>query len=107
MRKIFLAALAATALSGAMLGKQADALMLAAPATLGGLAEDTGLVQKATVVCSTYSCVRVYRQYRPYPYPHHVPYYGYYRPWGWSDVGRPGYYVPYYGYYRPWGWSDW
>ena len=27
-----------------------------------------------------------------WPYPYYVPYYGFYRPWGWSDVGRP------------WGW---
>ena len=100
MRKMVLGALAATALSGAILE-----VTLAAPATLGGPAEDPGLVQKATVVCGAYSCVRVYGPYRAYPY--HVPYYGYYRPWGWSDVGRPGYHVPYYGYYRPWGWSDW
>jgi hypothetical protein len=100
MRKMVLGALAATALSSAMLE-----VTLAAPATLGGFAEDPGLVQKATVVCGAYSCVRVYGSYRAYAY--HVPYYGYYRPWGWSDVGRPAYHVPYYGYYRPWGWSGW
>jgi hypothetical protein len=29
---------------------------------------------------------------RYWPYAYYVPYYGYYRPWGWSDLGRP------------WGW---
>ncbi len=56
-------------------------------------AADTGRVQRAAAVCGYHGCVRVYRR-------------GYYRPWGWLDVGRPGYYAPYYRYYRPWGWSD-
>jgi hypothetical protein len=68
MRKVVLGALAATALSSAVLE-----VTLAAPATLGGFAEDPGLVQKATVVCGAYSCVRVYGSYRAYAY--HVPYY--------------------------------
>jgi hypothetical protein len=29
---------------------------------------------------------------RYWPYAYYVPYYGFYRPWGWSDIGRP------------WGW---
>jgi hypothetical protein len=31
--------------------------------------------------------------------------YATYGSWGWRAVGPP-YYVPYYGYYRPWGWSE-
>ena len=37
--------------------------------------------------------VRLRSRYGHYsPYTYHVPYLGYYRPWGWSDVGLP------------WGW---
>jgi len=74
MHKTLLAALAAAAfLSSAMLGNQADAMTLAGPSALG--VADSGLVQKAAVVCGYYGCVRTHPRYyagayygRPYGY---------------------------------------
>jgi hypothetical protein len=56
-----------------MLGNQANAMTLAAPSALG--VADTGLVQKAAVLCGYNGCVRTYHPYygggyygRPYGY---------------------------------------
>jgi hypothetical protein len=75
MRKTLLAALAAAALlSGGVLGNRAEAMTLAAPSALGVAVADTGLVQKAALVCGYRGCVRVWprRLYaysgRPYGY---------------------------------------
>jgi hypothetical protein len=79
MHKILLTALAAAALlSGGMPGSRAEAMTLAAPSALG--VADTGLVQKAAVVCGYYGCVRTAPRY------YAGGYYG--RPY----YGRPGYY---------------
>jgi hypothetical protein len=96
MRNTAIATLAATVLlSAGMLGKRVEAMTFDTPSAFA--AADTDLVERAAVVCGYHGCVRVYRPYG---------YYRYYQPWGWSDIGRPGYYVPYYEYHRPWGWSD-
>jgi hypothetical protein len=76
MRKTLLASLAAAALlSGGTLSNRAEAMALAAPSTLS--AADTGLVQKAALLCGYYGCVR---RYRPYYgggyYGRHYAYYG-------------------------------
>jgi hypothetical protein len=73
MRKMGLTALTAAALlSPAMFGSQAQAITVAAPLA----ANDTGLVQKAAVICGYRGCVRTYRRYGYY----HRPYrYGYRR----------------------------
>jgi hypothetical protein len=97
MRKTLLTALMMVLLMGGMLGKRCHATTLVGP--LNAVVGDASFSQTVSEVCGPYRCVRTYR-------PYYVPYYGFYRPWGWSDVGRPSYYVPYYGYYRPWGWSD-
>jgi hypothetical protein len=101
MRKMLRAALVAALLIVGTFGKRACAMTFIAPSALNGVAAELSIVQKATKVCGPYGCARVYR-----PFTYSPPYYGYYRPWGWSDVGHPAYYVPYYGFYRPWGWSD-
>ncbi len=101
MRKILPAALVTVLLTGGMLGERASAMPLTAPFALNGLAAEPRIVQKAAKVCDPYRCVLVYR-----PFPYYLPYYRYYRPWDWSDIGHPTYYVPSYGFYRPWGWSD-
>jgi hypothetical protein len=68
MQKMLLTALTAAALlSPAMFGSQAQAMTVAAPLA----ANDTGLVQKAAVVCGYRGCVRTYHRYygyRPYRY---------------------------------------
>jgi hypothetical protein len=96
MHKILLVALVAALLIAGILGRRAQAMTLIAQSALS-----PSIVQKATEVCGPYGCVWTYR-----PFAYDVPYHGYYRPWGWSDVGHPAYHVPYYGFYRPWGWSD-
>jgi hypothetical protein len=85
MRKTLLTVFAAAALlSGGMLGNRAQAMTLAPPSALGVAVADTGLVQKAAVVCGYRGCVRVLPRYyggryygRPYAYGYHRPY-GYY-----------------------------
>jgi hypothetical protein len=85
MRKTLLAAFTAAAfLSFGMLSDQANAMTLAAP-SFG--VRDTGLVQKAAVVCGYYGCVRTYHPYygggyygRPYAY-YGRPYAYYGRRW--------------------------
>jgi hypothetical protein len=69
MRNMLLTALTAAALlSPAMFSNQAQAITIAVPSA----ATDTGLVQKAAVVCGYRGCVRTYPYRR---------YYGYYRPY--------------------------
>jgi hypothetical protein len=100
MRKILFTALLSAVLTSGTLAGQGSAIAFIAPLALHGFVAELGTVQKATKVCGPYGCVRVYR-----PFTYSLPYYGYYRPWDWSEVGRPTYYVPYYGFYRPWDWS--
>jgi hypothetical protein len=76
MRKTLVAALGAVALlSAGAFANQAAALPAATPSALGVDAADSGLVQKAAVVCGYYRCVRVW--------PRYYGYYGPYRPYGW------------------------
>jgi hypothetical protein len=77
MRKTVLTALAAAAfLSGGVFGNLAGAMTLGAPSALGAATTDTGLVQKAAVVCGYRGCGRVR--------PHH-----YYNYLGNGHRGRP------------------
>jgi hypothetical protein len=85
MRKTILAAAAVAALLsiGAPANKAA-AMPTAAPTQLGlATSDDTGLAQKAAIVCGYYGCRRV---------------------WGGPYWGRP-----YYGgwHHRYWGWRRW
>jgi len=68
---------AAALLSPAMFSNQAQAITIAVPSA----ATDTGLVQKAAVVCGYRGCVRTWR---PYGYYRPYRYYGYYRPYRWG-----------------------
>jgi len=85
MRKILLSALGAAALlSAGVFANQASAMTAATPSAIGAAAVDSGLVEKAAVVCGYYGCVRT----RPY-----YGYYGYYRPYGYYGwYGRRWYY---------------
>jgi hypothetical protein len=91
MHKIVLGSVLTTSLFTAVLNHPAAAMTVATlpPAVVGA----GGGVEKVAVVCGPYGCTRVRPSYRAYSYA--VPYYGsrpyyygYYGPWGWSDVGR-------------------
>jgi len=63
MRKIFLAALAATAvLGGGMPGGGRAAAMVPAASSARGLAADAGLLQRVLNVCGANGCVKVQTQ---------------------------------------------
>ena len=65
MRKTLLTALGAVALlSAGAFANQAGAMTLASPIALGVAAADSGLVEKAAVVCGYYGCARVRPRYR-------------------------------------------
>jgi len=82
MHRTLLTVLAAAAFfSAGMLSNRAEAITLAAPSALGVAIADTGLVQKAAVVCGYYGCRRVYPRYYGYGRPYGYGYYG--RPYGW------------------------
>ena len=77
MQKMLLTTLTAAAvLSPAMFASQAQAITIAVPS----LTTDTGLVQKAAVVCGYRGCVRTYPYHRYYGY---RPYRWGYRHWYW------------------------
>ena len=80
--KLLIAAAAAAILSCEIAGAAAAAPIGAAPA-LG--TANTGVVEKAAVVCGRRGCVRVLPRY----YGGYYNYYPYYRPYGW--YGRRGY----------------
>jgi hypothetical protein len=82
MRKTILAAaIVAAVLSIGATANKAAAMPSAAPTQLGlATPNDTGLVQKAAIVCGYYGCRRVWGG----------PYWGH--PWGW---------------HRHWGWRRW
>ena len=64
----------------------------AAPGSPLGAIGNPNRIETAAVVCGRHGCTRVRPSYHPYyppPSYGYVPYYGYYRPWGWSDVSRP------------------
>ncbi len=84
MCKTLLTGLGAVALlSAGAFANQAGAMTLASPSALGVATADSGLVEKAAVVCGYYGCARVR--------PRYYGYYGYaYRPYGW--YGRRWYY---------------
>ncbi len=84
MRKTLLTALAAvTLLSGGALLNRAGAMPIATPSALAVTAANSGLVEKAAVVCGYYGCRRVWPRYRYYGYGY------YYRPYAW--YGRRSY----------------
>jgi hypothetical protein len=63
-------------------------------------ARDTEPGQAITISCGNATCTRVWHAY-PYSHshsgyysPYDVPYYGYYRPWGWSDLNRSWWHWP-------------
>jgi hypothetical protein len=88
MRKLSFVVFAAAILAVGLFGGSGKATPVAAPSAIGVATTDTGLVQKAAVVCGYYGCVRTYPRY-----------YGYYRPYGYYG----GYYGRPYGYYgRRW-----
>ena len=88
MRKTMLAAVAVAAvLSIGATANEAAAMPTAAPTQLGlatsaDTAVNSGLVQKAAIVCGDYGCRRVW--------------------WGGPYWGHP-----YLGWHRHWGWRHW
>ena len=111
LKTAFAAAALATALSLGATADKAAAMPSATPTQLGLDTADSGLVQKAAVVCGRWGCRRVVRGPRVWVGPRR-PLYGFARPgwrpgWGWS---RPGLGVsigvgPSWGWGRPgWGW---
>ena len=89
MRKTMLAAAAVAAvLSIGATANEAAAMPTAAPTQLGlatsaDTATNSGLVQKAAIVCGYYGCRRMW--------------------WG----GGPYWGHPYWGWHRHWGWRRW
>jgi hypothetical protein len=87
----FIAIIFLALLPAGISAQRAEATVIA-PAPLRTAAAKAELSQKMTISCSYRWCGRpwyrypYYRQgyYRPYD----VPYYGYYRPLGWSDLNR-------------------
>jgi hypothetical protein len=76
MRRTLLSALGGVAvLSAAAFAHQAAAMPAATPSAIGVSVADSGLVEKAAVVCGYYGCARVW--------PRYYGYYGPYRPYGW------------------------
>ena len=76
-------------------GQYAAALPIA-PTAIRGTSPTTGAQtvypgQTMAISCGYSRCSRAWRAY-PYSYRYYgsydVPYYGYYRPWGWSDLNR-------------------
>jgi len=92
LKTAFAVAALATALSLGATADKAAAMPSATPTQLGLATADTGLVQKAAVVCGRWGCRRVVRGARVWVGPRR-PLYGFARPgWGWSSPG--------------WGWSS-
>ena len=106
MRKtVFAAAALATVLSLGAFANPAAAMTGATPTELGLATADSGVVQKAALVCGRWGCRRVWRGHwewagrRPLFAFAPGPAWGWNRPgWGWNSPGwnRPG-----------WGWNRW
>jgi hypothetical protein len=99
MRHTALAALILSVLfSTTIIGLPAEASVIA-PAQLHNAATDAQLSQNMIVSCSYHRCGHGWQPHPYYSYgygygPYDVPYYGYYRPWGWSDLNRSWWHWP-------------
>jgi hypothetical protein len=107
LKTAFAAAALATALSLGATADKAAAMPSATPTQLGLATADSGLIQKAAVVCGRWGCRRVVRGARVWVGPRR-PLYGFARPgWGWSGPGLSIGVGPSWGWgwRRPgWGW---
>jgi hypothetical protein len=90
LKTTFAVAALATALSLGATADKAAAMSSATPTQLGLDTADSGLIQKAAVVCGRWGCRRVVRGSRVWVGPRR-PLYGFARPgWGWSGPGWGG-----------------
>lgn len=119
MRKtLFAAAALAAVLSLGASANPAAAMTGATPTELGLATADSGVVQKAALVCGRWGCRRVWHRHWGWAGPPRRPLFafapgpawGWNRPWGWDRPGwgwnSPGWNSP--GWNRPgWGWNRW